>query len=421
MERIAKGIFVIVGFVLAGLTVWYLRSPAVPVGHLDQVGTDRVDPDLAHIGDRSLEMGREVAVELGLPSASFAAGIGGELVWQAAIGFADVETEELATASTLYRTGSVAKPLTAVVLGRLLEEGLVELDVPVGTYLTEIEGPLGESTLRELASHTAGVRHYVGPPARDFWTEQFTSRHFETARAALPLVLGDPLRFPPGEGFAYSTHGYTVLAAAMEAATGRRILELIREYLTDPTGMRSTMGDDVRDPPEARAEIYFRRGGRLLAPPDPDPSYKWAGGGLLSTPSDLVRMGGALMSGELLEPNTLETLWTPVLLPDGSPNPQNYGLGWRIDAGSQPQNGQQNLRTVHHGGSIAGGSSFLLLIPGDRVAVAAMTNVTLSDPGPLRQAVYRMAGLWTIAARERAQRELEMVLGRRQKSVGRRQ
>ena len=63
MERIAKGIFVIVGFVLAGLTVWYLRSPAVPVGHLDQVGTDRVDPDLAHIEDRSLAMGREASWE----------------------------------------------------------------------------------------------------------------------------------------------------------------------------------------------------------------------------------------------------------------------------------------------------------------------------------------------------------------------
>ncbi len=406
IKRVAKGIFVIVGFVVAGLTIWYLRSPAVPTGHLDQVGTDRVDPDVAHIGDRSLEIARDVAERLRLPSVSLAASVRGEVVWQAALGFSDVAEEELATAATLYRTGSIAKPMAALVLGRLVDEGLVGLDVLVSTYLPEVDGPLGDATLRQLASHTAGVRHYVGPPARDFWTEQFTSRHFETAREALPLVLDDPLVFPPGEGFRYSTHGYLVLAAAMESATGQGILELFRRYLTAPAGMRSTMGDDVRASLPGRAETYVRRGNRFLVPPDPDPSYKWAGGGMLSTPTDLVRMASALMDGELVDSATLTALWTPQLLPGGEPNPQNYGLGWRIDPGSVGENGAESLRTVHHGGTIIGGSPFLLLIPEERVAVAVMTNVTLTNPGPLREAVYSMAGLWTIAARDMAEREL---------------
>jgi CubicO group peptidase (beta-lactamase class C family) len=412
IRRIATGVAVVVGLVVAALTVWFLLSPSAPPGHLERVGTNRVDPELAGVGDRSLEMGRDVAVRLGLASVSFAASVGGDVVWQAAMGLADVKREELATATTLYRTGSVAKPMTSVVLGRLVEAGLLDLDMPVRTYLPEVEGPLGEATLRQLAGHSAGVRHYAGPPARDFWTEQFTGRHFETAREALPLVLGDPLRFAPGEGFAYSTHGYTVLAAAMEAATGKGILELLDEYLTGPLGMRNTLPDDVRRMSGARATTYIRRGNRFLIPPDPDPSYKWAGGGLLSTPTDLVRMAGGLMTGGILGPGTVEELWTPLPLPDGQPNPQNYGLGWRIDPGAAGEDGRESLRTVHHGGSIIGGSSFLLLLPEDEVAVAVMTNATLSDPGPLREVVYRMAGLWTIVARERAERELVRELAR---------
>jgi CubicO group peptidase (beta-lactamase class C family) len=401
-----------VGLVVAALTGWFLLSPPVPTGHLDRVGTNRVDPELAGVGDQSLEMGREVAVRLGLPSVSFAASVGGEVVWQAAMGLADVELEQLASATTLYRTGSVAKPMTSVVLGRLVEAGLLELDTPLRTYLPEVEGPLGEATLRQLASHSAGVRHYVGPPARDFWTEQFTARHFETAREALPLVLGDPLRFAPGEGFAYSTHGYMVLAAAMESATGQGILELFDEHLIGPLGMRNTLPDDVRRMPDARATTYIRRGNRFLIPPDPDPSYKWAGGGMLSTPTALVRMAGGLMDDGILGPGMVEELWTPVRLPDGEPNPQNYGLGWRVDPGAVGESGSRSLRTVHHGGSSIGGSAFLLLAPGEKVAVAVMTNVTLSDPRPLRDLVYRMAGLWTIVARERSERALIQELSR---------
>lgn len=127
---------------------------------------------------------------------------------------------------------------------------------------------------------------------------------------------------------------------------------------------------------------------------------------MLSTPTDLVRMASALMDGELLDSATLATLWTPRLLPGGEPNPQNYGLGWRIDPGAAREDGSESLRTVHHGGTIIGGSPFLLLMPEERVAVAVMTNVTLTSPGPLRDVVYRIAGLWTIAARDMAEREL---------------
>ena len=141
-------------------------------------------------------------------------------------------------------------------------------------------------------------------------------------------------------------------------------------------------------------------GTRYAHPPDGNPSYKWAGGGFLSTPSDLVRMANALMSFELLDSVTVELLWMPQLLSDGSMNPQRYGMGWRIDREAALLGLADSVRVVHHGGSTPGSSAFLLLVPEARVAVAVLTNVMLPQPWPMRRQAYRIAGEF-VRARER--------------------
>ncbi len=218
-------------------------------------------------------------------------------------------------------------------------------------------------------------------------------------------------------GNTYSTHGFTLLSAVLEGAAGQPYLAFMDQAVFAPLGMERTGPDDgtATDPLRAVpyhmdkliARLVFHLGppGRSLGtryarPPDADPSYKWAGGSHLSTASDLVRMANALMSYELLDSVTVELLWTPQLLPDGSMNPQRYGMGWRIDREAELLGLADSVRVVHHGGSSPGGSAFLLLVPEARVAIAVLTNMTLSQPWPMRWEAYRIAGEF-VRARER--------------------
>src|SRR5690606_18396099 len=111
----------------------------------------------------------------------------------------------------------------------------------------------------------------------------------------------------------------------------------------------------------------------LIEAPEVNLSDRYAGGGFVSTPSDLVKFGNALLGTEFLSPESQKILWTPVPLADGVMNSQNYALGFRVD-----DNEQGGL--VHHGGTSIGGYSFLVIYPESGIVVAFATNISLMDP-----------------------------------------
>ena len=372
--------------------VWFVRQPHLADDHAavrSSAGSAAYESAMG----ASRDLAVAIADSLDLPSLSLAAAVNGEVVWIASLGHQDMKAETPAGPGTLYRTGSIAKAITSVVLGRAVDAGQVDLDRTVGSYLGERAGAAGEATLRQLAGHQGGVRHYVLDDFGTAWSEQFSQRHWDDAQEALELFADDPTLFDPGTDFHYSTHGYTLLSAVLEEATGQNFLDLLDADVAGPLGLTGTGPDDVRAPAPERATTYVRLRDRYVDPFQVDPSYKWAGGGLLSTPTDLVTLAASLMDGTAVQPETLRDLWRPQPLADGRMNPQNYAMGWRIDPPSDVFGTPEPLRAVHHGGSIVGGSSFLLLIPERDVAVAVMTNLSLTGDGGsrLRAAAYRMA------------------------------
>lgn len=386
----------VLGLAAVGV-VYYWTQPQLTVDRLASVEHRVWDDSFRVPADSGLQRVRSIAASLDLPSLSVAAAVDGRIVWEAAVGWADLSEALGASPDTRYRTGSVAKAITGVILGRLVSAGQIALDSTVRAYLPEVTGPAGDATIRQLAGHMGGVRHYAHRPGRTLWWEQFTKKHYATAREAVGLFAADSLQFAPGTGFNYSTHGYTLLGAALEAASGRPYLTLLEEEVVKPAGLESTGPDDVTADIADRAVPYIQVGDRYIDPPDADPSYKWPGGGLLSTPADLARFGAALMDHEVLDSAMLELLWTPQELPDGTVNPQHYGMGWRIDRESGLIGRRDTVSVMHHGGASPGGSSFLLLVPSDRVAIAIMTNRTLGNAGPLRREAYWMAGAFSRA------------------------
>ncbi len=189
--------------------------------------------------------------------------------------------------------------------------------------------------------------------------------------------------FKPGTAYTYSTYGYSLLSAVIEGAAHTDYLSYMQEAVFSPLGMTNTGADYSDSIVVNRVRFYEHQKAKLINAAQVDNSYKWAGGGFLSTPTDLVKLGQGLLTGSILKKETISLLFTPQLLENGS-NTQ-YGLGWRIGTDSKGR------RLIHHGGTIDGGRTFLLLYPDNNLIVAItanMSGVTINLPEVEKLARY---------------------------------
>lgn len=303
---------------------------------------------------------------IGAPSVSAAVGVRGQVAWAEALG-------EGVTTASLYRIGSVSKPMTAAALMLLVEEGRIDLDALVQRYVPAFPVKRWSVTTRLLAGHLAGVRHYRGE-------EFLLNRRFESVGEALTIFAADSLLFEPGTRFSYSSYGWNLISAVIERAAGRPFLDVMHDMVWGPLNLRETAPDRTDSVIPQRVAFFERTDGGFEPSPPVDNSYKWAGGGFLSTPSDLVRFAMAHCGPEFLSDASRATLFTSQRTQDGAAT--SYGVGWGVttdDAG--------RLRVSHGGGSI-GGTTMLVLYPASCVSVAVTVNVTGAPGlGPLATAI----------------------------------
>jgi len=296
-----------------------------------------------------------------VPGFSVAVAVDGKIVWSEGFGFSDVGAKKRVTATTRFRIGSVSKSLSSVGLALMVERDQVDLDAPVQKYVPDF--PIHEKpiTTRLLGGHLAGIRHYKGDK------EMLLNESFTNCHDALRIFQNDPLVAPPGSKFSYSTFGWTLISAVMEAAAHEDFCRYMDENVFQPLGMTHTGPDrkGVSDPERTQFYQYDAEGNSVVAP-TVDNSNKWAGGGFLSTPEDLVRFGSALLKPGFLKAESLDLLFTPQKTSDGKPT--NYGIGWFIERDAQ---GHRIL--LHTGGSI-GGTSVLLLHPETKTVFALACN-----------------------------------------------
>ncbi len=307
----------------------------------------------------------QVLMDNGAPGLSVAVGVNQQIIWAEGFGYANVEHRVPVTTLTKFRIGSVSKPMTSIAMAQLVEQGLLDLDAPIQNYLPGFPvKEKGKVTLRLLASHRAGIRHY-----REDGSDNFITDHYDNVLDALDIFSEDPLLFVPGERFSYSSYGYNLISAVIQEASGQEFISLMRERVWGPLKLLDTVADHTDYIIENRAAPYTRRSDRQLRnAPFVDNSYKWAGGGFLSTPSDLVRFGFGVFNGDIIEKETLQLLLAPPKLPDGRIADQNYGLGWSRYGDDSPWTG--------HGGGSVGGTTFFAVHPEQNVVVAVTCNLT---------------------------------------------
>jgi CubicO group peptidase (beta-lactamase class C family) len=298
---------------------------------------------------------------LGAPGASVTVMRNGQIIWSEGFGWADVEQRVPVTPLTRFRVGSVSKSLTSAALGLLVQDGKLDLDAPVQRYVADFPVKRWPITVRQVAGHLAGIRHYRGE-------EFMLNRHFANVHDGLAIFKDDSLLFEPGTRYSYSTYGWSLLSAVVEGASGQPFLGFMNSRVFGPAAMHSTVAEFVDSLIPFRAHFYTRvdSGAGVINSPFVDNSYKWAGGGFLSTTEDLGRFGEALLEGTLLKPVTVQLLWTSQKTKDGKET--GYGMGWRTDRDSAGR------RRVWHSGGSAGGTAYLLIYPEQKLIIAVLVN-----------------------------------------------
>jgi serine beta-lactamase-like protein LACTB, mitochondrial len=309
---------------------------------------------------------QEIYSAQGFPSVSAAVGIDGQLVWAGAVGFSDIEEANHATVNTTYRIGSISKSLTATALMVMHEQKVLDINKSFSTYAPEVAAQWPDFSLYQLATHQAGIRHY--PKGLDFYRENFSNKEYPTTASAVTAINQEKLLFTPGTDFYYSTYGYTLLALAMENASGKSFETLMQDYLFSPAQMNTTILDKAERKTDSNAATpYMQVDQTNYRAPDVNLSYKYAAGGYLSTPSDIVRFGNALFNG-LLSTNTREQLWHVSDLPKKTSS-EDYAIGFFRANDAIGLN-------LNHGGKSVGGLSYLVIYPEQQMVIVITTNTT---------------------------------------------
>jgi CubicO group peptidase (beta-lactamase class C family) len=288
------------------------------------------------------------------------------VIYAEAFGWSDLSSEVLATPRTLYPVGSISKSLTATAAGLLRERGRLDFDVPIQKYLPDFPPKKWPITTGQLMGHIAGVVRSGG------MAETLRREHCDNARAAAADVVKDTLLFEPGTRWQYSNYGFQLVGAVVEAAAGEPYLQFMKREVFTPAGMDHTVPDLGNE--EGEAVKYDRAAfGTLRRGQDIDMSCPMAAGGFLSTPTELVKFGFAMLNHTILDSATVNLFWTPQRLKSGAPT--QYGYGWSIRNGSLGGKDEgANTRMITHGGAVIGGMAALLILPELDLVVATMVN-----------------------------------------------
>lgn len=344
------------------------------------------DADVASATARARAFIADTMARVGAPGAQIAVMRHGRIIWSEGFGFADIEQGVRVTPLTRFRIGSVSKSLSSALLGKLVQQRKLDLDAPVQRYVPSFPTKRWPITTRQVAGHLAGIRHY------DREEELFVAQHVPDVRSSLSVFANDSLRNKPGTTFLYSSYGWNLISAVLEAAGGEPYLTLMQREVLDAADLRHTVADQVDSIIPWRARWYTRgpstgadcdtlsrrgcaRGGIVNAR-FTDNSYKWAGGGFLSTTEDLVTFGDALLHGRLLDSAIVQLLWTSQRTTDGKET--GYGMGWAI---SRDRAGRQ---VVSHSGGSVGGTANLVIYPKEDMIVAVLVNSDSTFIGAIR-------------------------------------
>jgi CubicO group peptidase (beta-lactamase class C family) len=324
---------------------------------------------------------RDELVRAKVPGASVAIVRGDRVVYAKGFGTANVETGEAVRPEMLFRLGSTTKMLTATALVGLSIEGKIDLNAPIGKYISGLTPGIAAITANQLLSHTSGI-HDEAP---------MYGSHDETALGAgIRKWTDDWLFTRPGRVYSYSNPGYWMAGYLVEVLSGKPYADAMADRVFGPAGMKHTT---LRPLMAMTYPLAQGHDGDHVARPAADNAAGWPAGSVFSCVQDLARyviafMNDGMLDGKrVLDPKIIAAMSSPHADIPGSDGKYGYGLTLREFRG---------VRLVEHGGSRMGYGSSIRMAPEQRVAVIILANQSgASLPATADKALQLMLPLKT--------------------------
>lgn len=303
----------------------------------------------------------------------------GKTLLQKGYGYADMEAKiPVDVHKTIFRIASVSKPIAATALAHMVAEGHIDLDASFYDYVPYYPKKKWDFTIRQLASHTAGIRGYQG-------TEYGLNIPY-SIKESIEIFKDDELLFEPGTDYLYNSYDWVLISLAMQEASGIPFEAYVKQKVLQPLGMEATFAPDCpAEPVEALSKVdetqqdkmrhlltsFYsknRSGFRKAIPVNN--YYKLAGGGYLSNSVDIARFGQAFLDGKILSEGKLAQFLTATTVNGKS---TYYGLGWQV---SEDKKGRPFFGHVGNG---VGGYSNFFVYPEQQMVFAILVNCTNPD------------------------------------------
>jgi len=318
------------------------------------------------ISNEAIKIAQTIALDFqnkeNIPGMAISVSKKGKLIWSEGFGYSNIETKQKVNPSvTQFRVASISKPITAAALAKLMDDGQLDLDQSIYTYVPDFPKKKYDFTVRQTGGHIAGIRHYNG--------KEFILNKKMSIVEGLNIFKDSDLKFKPGDEFSYSTYGWNLLSVIIQNASKTEFNTYMNEKIFKPLNMINTTLD-LSDQDMPNRTLFYNKtnAGKIVLGPKVSNEHKVAGGGFVSTTEDLIKFGNEIISPNNFSVASINELTKEQHLKNGEGT--DYGVGFGV---SKTKN--DVLKFSHTGGGI-GATAFLIIYPKEEIVISILTNLS---------------------------------------------
>ena len=280
-----------------------------------------------------------------------------QIIYENTFGFADFDNKEPLDGNMPFYLASLAKQFTSAAIMKLAEEGKLSLDDPLTKYLPLMPKIYNPVKIHHLLTHTSGVP--------DYFSLGIAKAGLTNLEVYKELIHQKNLNFVPGNKYRYSNSGYVLLAMVIQIASGQTIHDYFQQHIFEPLEMDNAFVQTIGLAKQQKVKGYTSKNKlndyNLLTVGD---------GGIYATALDLYKWQQVLNSGNYISLESLEKMYSPVVLANG--RSRNYGYGWELGNNLQG-------KLVYHTGGLGGFRTYIERQLETNNAIIILTNNFVED------------------------------------------
>lgn len=286
----------------------------------------------------------------------------GKLLYEKAIGLANISIGEELTVDHIFRIGSISKQFTAIAILQLIEQGTICLNDPLSAFIKDYPQMKDVITIEHLLTHTSGIKNYTDI---DTWTEEMRTLPIRPLQL-IELFKNIPIEYYPGTEFRYNNSGYVLLGYIIEKVSGLSYSEYLDKYIFVPLELNDTFyGDGDFDKTNRAIGYTVYEYGEYIRDRALHMDHPYAAGALVSTASDLEKWTNAIFEDQFISDSLMKLAHTNYVLTDGES--VNYGYGWFL-------NEINETKVIRHSGGINGFSTAMAYLPNEKLFITVLSN-----------------------------------------------